>query len=482
MPNYPGLPPSSRQKFLQIAGIDGALASTIGIQRSGSQGSTRSPNVQVSLIVFNFFALITSAIAGLAFAGTAFSQSVELNVAMEAGRMADAAGSVVPAFEAQNPGIKVNIVPLPYTTFQQKVTTELSAGSGAYDVIEAHALMLVPLVGAKQVLPLDAPIKKSGLDMSDFLKSQLNLGTLWGKGRELNPQGEIYGLPYNSDVFLFVYRKDLFNELGIKPTDSWEDLVKDFKLITEKKHIAAYAFSGARRDNSHLIYDFYNIALNLGGTLPLGESFKPAMNSAGNAKALSLLAEIVKSGAAPKGVEEYRYDDKNTAIAQGLAAVMSQWMLACYKSVDDPAKSKVAGKIGYATPPGGKACTGGWVVSIVATTKHPEEAFKFISFLTNQANNLKLAIEYCDGPVRTSVVSSAEFKQAYPFSDAMLTALNNGTNYIATAPQLAVWSEITDVITDRLADAIFGSTAPEAALKQADEQIAGVLRQSGYLH
>jgi multiple sugar transport system substrate-binding protein len=218
---------------------------------------------------------------------------------MEAGRMADAAGSVVPAFEAQNPGIKVNIVPLPYTTFQQKVTTELSAGSGAYDVIEAHALMLVPLVGAKQVLPLDAPIKKSGLDMSDFLKAQLNLETLWGKGRELNPQGEIYGLPYNSDVFLFVYRKDLFNELGIKPTDSWEDLVKDFKLITEKKHIAAYAFSGARRDNSHLIYDFYNIALNLGGTLPLGESFKPAMNSAGNAKALSLLAEIVKLGLSP---------------------------------------------------------------------------------------------------------------------------------------------------------------------------------------
>jgi multiple sugar transport system substrate-binding protein len=424
--------------------------------------------------------LVTSAIAGLVLTRTGFSQSVELNVAMEAGRMADAASSVVSAFEAQNPGIKVNIAPLPYTTFQQKVTTELSAGSGAYDVIEAHALMLVPLVGAKQVLPLDSYIKKTGLDMADFLKSQVDLGTLWGKGKELNPQGEFYGLPYNSDVFLFVYRKDIFDELAIKPTDSWEDLVKVFKTIPEKKHIAAYAFSGARRDNSHLIYDFYNIALNLGGTLPLSANLKPTMNSAGNAKALSLLADIVKSGEAPKGVEEYRYDDKNTAIAQGLAAAMSQWMLACYKSVDDPAKSKVAGKIGYATPPGGKACSGGWVVSIVATTKHPEEAFKFISFLTNQTNNLKLAIQYGDGPVRTSVVNSADFKQAYPFSEPLLAALNNGTNYIATAPEVAVWSQVTDVITDRLADAIFRGTAPEAALKQADDQVAQVLKQSGY--
>jgi multiple sugar transport system substrate-binding protein len=424
--------------------------------------------------------LISTAIGACLCSAAGFAQPVELNVAMEAGRMADAASSIVPAFEAQNPGVKINIIPLPYTTYQQKVTTELSAGSGAYDVIEAHMLMLVPFVAAKQVLPLDSHIKKSGLDMADFLKSQLDLATLFGKGKQLNPDGEFYGLPYNSDVFLFVYRKDLFDELGLKPTDSWEDLVKGFKLITDKKHTAGYAFSGARRDNSHLIYDFYNIALNMGGTLPLDEKFKPTLNSPGNVKALSLLAEIVKSGCAPKGVEEYRYDDKNTAIAQGIAAAMSQWMLACYKSVDDPAKSKVAGKIGYSAPPGGKACSGGWVVSVVATTKHPEEGFKFISFLTNQANNLKLALEFGDGPTRKSVVSSPEFSKQYPFSDALLYALNNATNYLATAPQVAVWSELTDVITDQLADATFGKTSPEAALKQADEQMDRVLKQSGY--
>jgi multiple sugar transport system substrate-binding protein len=360
--------------------------------------------------------LIAAAIFHYSFATAAFSETVELNVAMEAGRMADAASSVVPAFQAQNPEIKVNILPLPYTTYQQKVTTELSAGSGAYDVIETHMLMLAPMVASKQVLPLDPYVKASGLDTSDFVKSLLDQAALYGKGKQLNPEGELYGLPYNSDVFLFVYRKDIFGELGINSADSWEAMVDHFKLITEKKHIAGYAFSGARRDNSHLIYDFYNIALNLGGTLPLDQNFKPAMDSAGNVKALALLKEIVASGSAPKGVEEYRYDDKNTAIAQGTVAAMSQWMLACYKSVDDPAKSKVAGKLGFTAPPGGKACTGGWVASIVATTKHPKEAFKFISFLTNQDNNLKLPIDLGNGPARKSVLKAAAFKQAYPVS------------------------------------------------------------------
>jgi multiple sugar transport system substrate-binding protein len=405
---------------------------------------------------------------------------VTLNVAMEAGRMADAANSVVAEFQAQNPDIKVNVVPLPYTTFQQKITTELSAGSGAYDVIEAHMLMLAPLVAAKQVLPLDEHIKKAGLDTSDFLKSQMALGTLYGKGKRLNPQGEIYGLPYNSDVYMLVYRKDLFDELGLKPTDPWEKAVSNFAALTKQKNIAGFAFSGARRDNSHLIYDFYNIALNVDGTLPISENLQPTMNSPGNLKALKIVTQIVDDGSAPKGVMEYRYDDKNTALAQGIAASMSQWMLACYKSVDDPSASKVAGKVGFTTPPGGKACTSGWVASVVAKTKHPDEAFKFIAFLTNEKNNLKLALEFGNGPTRKSVIDSPEFKQAYPFAEAMRDALTEGTHYTSTAPEVALWTEITDVITDRLADAIFGQTKPEDALKQADEQVARVLKQAGY--
>jgi ABC-type glycerol-3-phosphate transport system substrate-binding protein len=62
----------------------------------------------------------------------------------------------------------------------------------------------------------------------------------------------------------------------------------------------------------------------------------------------------------------------------------------------------------------------------------------------------------------------------------LLNALNNATNYLATAPQVAVWSELTDVINDQLADATFGKSSPEAALKQADEQMDRVLKQAGY--
>lgn len=396
--------------------------------------------------------------------------------------MADAAASVVPAFEAKNPGVKVNIIPIPYTTYQQKVTTELAARSGAYDVIESHLLMQVPFVASRAVLPLDNYLRKAGINLeAEFVKSMVDMATLYGKGKQLNPQGSVYGLPYNSDVMLFLYRKDLYNKYGLGLPKTWGEASEQFKAIASKEGIAGFAFSGARKDNSHLVYDFYNIALNTGGTLPLGPGYRPQMKSPGNVEALRILRDIVASGAAPSGVEEYRYADKNTAFAQGMAAAMTQWMLSAYKSVDDPASSRVAGRVGYAPVPGGVASSGGWVVSIVSTTKHPDEAFEFIQFLTNHENNLKLALEFGNGPTRKSVFADPRFTRAYPFGGEMAIALERAVSYMSTAPDVAVWAELTDIINDRLADAVFGKLGPEDALAEADREMARILRQAGYL-
>ena len=54
MPDYPAVPPLTRRKFLKIAGIGGALASTIAVRKSYSQNSAPNPNVQGSLTVFDF--------------------------------------------------------------------------------------------------------------------------------------------------------------------------------------------------------------------------------------------------------------------------------------------------------------------------------------------------------------------------------------------------------------------------------------------
>lgn len=429
-----------------------------------------------------FFVMI--AVLAVTFSITSFAEAeVSINVAMEAGRMADAANSVVPDFEKLYPDIKVNVIPLPYTTMQQKITTELTAKSGAYDVIESHFLMNVPFVAADLLLPLDKFIEESSLDFNDFVKSMIDTATLSGKASDLNPKGSIYGLPYNSDVMMFVYRKDLYEKYGLNVPKDWDQAVNNILKINESEQgVYGFVFSGAQTDNSHAINDFYNIALNLGGTLPIDEEYNPKMNTPGNLKALELLYDLVnKYKATPPGIEEYRYAEKNTAIAQGMAAHMTQWMLSCVKSLEDPSESKVSGKIGYATMPGGKANTGGWTVSIVGTTKHPKEAFNFINFLTSKENNLKLAIEFGNGPARKSAILDPAFEKVYPFAQDLLDGLENGVNIYSSAPDVAIWPELVDIVNFAITDGIFGRLPLQEALSQADEKIGEALKRAGYV-
>ena len=114
--------------------------------------------------------LLVIAILSLA-SMTSHAAEIVLNVAMEAGRMADAAQSVVPDFEAKYPHIKVQIVPIPYTQYMQRVTTELASGSGAFDVLESHFLMNAQYIPSGFLYPLDDFIAKYNVDMDDFVIS-----------------------------------------------------------------------------------------------------------------------------------------------------------------------------------------------------------------------------------------------------------------------------------------------------------------------
>lgn len=424
--------------------------------------------------------LLVIAILSLA-SMTSHAAEIVLNVAMEAGRMADAAQSVVPDFEAKYPHIKVQIVPIPYTQYMQRVTTELASGSGAFDVLESHFLMNAQYIPSGFLYPLDDFIAKYNVDMDDFVISAVAPGTLAGRAAEVSPDGKsVYGLPYNSDVLMMVYRKDLYDRYGLEYPTDWDQAYENMKVLKEKEGIYGYVFSGATHPATHLLADFFTVALNTGGNFPLSPDLRPQMNTPGNLKALELFIKMVEEGIASEGTQEYLYAEKNTVISQGLAAHMSQYMLSAFFAMEDETSSSVAGKIDYKAVPGGNGFCGGWTVSVAATSKYPEEAFLFIEFLTNTENNAKLAIEFGNGPVRRSTILSPEFKEAYPFAEDLLVALDSGQSQYFNAPTLPIWDRIDQIVYTNLAEAIYGNLDAQEALELIDQEVARALRQAGY--
>ena len=112
----------------------------------------------------------------------------------------------VDLYTAQHPDVTIQLLKLPYSDLYQKLTIDLSEGSGAYD------LVMLDDTWATQFMSHDwlANLEELGYAPDpDFVANALAVG------RYPYPNGALYALPHVGNVELFAYRKDLFEKYGL---------------------------------------------------------------------------------------------------------------------------------------------------------------------------------------------------------------------------------------------------------------------------
>lgn len=428
-----------------------------------------------------FFLMFCLSMAVVVAEGHQEESRVTVTCAFEAGRQADAAMSIVPSFEAQYPNIKVEIVSLPYQTMGEKVMRDVSSGTGAYDVLNLYTGNSQIMIKNDWLLPFDDFLESTNVDTSDFVQSTMDIATLLGQAKKVNPKGEIWGLPYSSDVMMLVYRKDLYEQAGISvPKSQDEMLTVARKIDGMEPNLKGMILCGLDSPGSQAFHDYICINLNTGAGPIINADAEPNVLNEGNRKALELYKTYFDEELVPKGALEYSYSEKNSAFAQGLGANMFQWMLACVKSVDDPANSTVAGKVGYEAVPGGVGSGSGWILSVSKSTDHPHEAMTFVSYLTNYDSIKKTTLEYGQGPVRKSVIQSSAFEKEYPFAPGLLDALEGGYNQRLIVPGLPIWEKVQARVNKEVMTAVTGKASIDNTLQSLHDFIEEELEAVGY--
>ncbi|TKA95072.1 carbohydrate ABC transporter substrate-binding protein [Cereibacter changlensis] len=146
-------------------------------------------------------ALLTSTLL----AGAASAQDVTLTI--ESWRNDDLTiwqDTIIPAFEAANPGIKLNFAPSAPAEYNAVLNSKLDAGS-AGDLITCR--------------PFDASLelfKKGQLaDLTD-LPGMANFGDVAKSGWSTDDGAQTFCVPMASVIHGFIYNKDAFTELGIE--------------------------------------------------------------------------------------------------------------------------------------------------------------------------------------------------------------------------------------------------------------------------
>jgi multiple sugar transport system substrate-binding protein len=391
---------------------------------------------------------------------------------------------LVSEFEALT-GIKVRFEKIPPGQVRQKAMLDLSSKTGTYATV-ATDCMYYPLYAAnKWVEPLDTYLNDASLtDPSWFQYNDIHKA--W---REANTvDGKPYAIPYDGEMTVQVYRKDLYDAKGLKPAETLDQFVENAKALHDPSNrlwgAALRGFAGAGQN----MYIYPSLFRSFGGNWFAGDKIK--VNSSEAAASLDWYVETLTKYS-PQAVRNWNWPDIADAFAQGtLGAYIDAHSSAAV--LNNPEKSKVIGKIGFARwpkGPTGKRVTSIWnwgfPINAALSSNAKRATWLFISWAASAETQTRTSWKSA-GPTkrsginRLSVWKSPGFGKlleasGYNFGEAALQSLEMDTD-IDWRPRVPQWPAIGEAMATGIQAALVGQKKPKEALDEAQARIDAIMK------
>ncbi|WP_409250675.1 ABC transporter substrate-binding protein [Bacillus sp. SCS-153A] len=357
--------------------------------------------------------------------------------------------NITKEFEEKNPGIKVNPTFVPYESLEQKIQT--SAKSGGYDVVIIDA-------------PWTAKFAQAGFvkDVSDKISDDVKSDVFQGAIDSVSYDGKNYGMPWLNDTKFLFYNKEMLKSAGFEnPPATWEELIEQAKVIKDKG-IVEYPIVWSWSQAEALVCDVTALVGSFGGTL-VDDSGNPTVTSPENEKAVNLMVDSLNNGISNPKSTQYLEEDVRGVFSSGNAAFALNWTY-MFNMANDENESSVAGKVGISPVPGanqstGKSVNGGMGLSVTTGSKHVEEAWKYIEYLSSkdvQKNYAKNAL-----PIWKSLYEDEEVVKTGP-EVVEVSKIQYGN--LVNRPRVPWYGEFSNVIQVELQKALLGSEKTPKAL------------------
>jgi multiple sugar transport system substrate-binding protein len=310
----------------------------------------------------------------------------------------DTAKKLVDQFNRENPKIQVKYRSIPWSNWYQTYATAIASGT-APDISTGAGYQAVQFTSMEAIRPMDdviADMKQSG-DLDDFFP---------GSVEKLKFDGHYVALPWNLDIRVWFYRKDMLAAAGVRPPTDWKEFRAAAKALTKD---GKYGVVGSGDTGGmHYILSFL---LNNGGGL-----FTPTrelnLDSDRNREAITFYSDLVKDGSVHPASAGYDSDQRRRAFLQGQAAMM----LDGPGFLDTvPADQRANyGMLEPLTGPHGDKGTVFWVnnIMIYQQTKYPEETKTFLKWWSKNQKPLWTEGHVRSLPARLSIAKDPFFQQS----------------------------------------------------------------------
>ena len=382
-------------------------------------------------------------------------------------------------FESKNPEVKVEVEYIAFKDRQAKLTAALAGGT----------LPEVALLSSQYATSLPAEGLMASLDdvvtalggANSFYPVSLSLATY---------QGHYYSLPYSTIPVVFWYRKDLLGKQGLKPPQTWEDLQKTSKALTEQGAGKYFGLGLPYGRGEWTEEAFRIIALWPAGGKVLDQSDNVVFNSPETVKALSFYKSLYPY--APTGSETWGYTETMNSFVSGSVA-MALYYGRTLKNLEQFSPDILANTAAVLPPKDKYQATSNppQSIGVFKNSKYPELGKEFLKFFLTSDYYVKFlwATPGHNLPVLKSKANAwrqQPLLQKYPeIVDTLLKANEAGMGFSPTKepglPSASMyWQAIrgSNVIPDAVQRVTLKNEDPQKAAEWAEKELKKIIAES----
>lgn len=346
---------------------------------------------------------------------------------------------LIEEFEQQNPDISVEFIHTPENYFRKLHL--LVASNLTPDVVFINNIYGALYAESGVFLDLSEFMKKDGISEQDFYQAGLDT---------FRREGKLYAIPRDVSNLVIYYNKDIFDKYDVSyPQEGWtyEDFLKTAKQLTRDVNGDGRTDIFGISFREEMLFWLPYLMSNGGGVL--SPDIKDIIiGTPASIEAIQFYSDLRNCYHVAPTKSEAGSATMAQLFMQGRLAMhlSGRWFVPLYRK-------ELAFNWDVVTFPHGKAGSitagdaSGWAIS--AKTKHPEEAWRFVSFLASKTSIEKFTKSGLIVPARVDVANSPVFldkSQPPEHSEVFISTMERSV----PTPVTKNYQEITDILQNAL--------------------------------
>ena len=382
------------------------------------------------------------------------------------GREAEVVAELLPAFEDEHPGLRVDVQAIPWTAAHEKLLTAYAAGD-LPDLVQLGNTWIPEFAALDALEPLDRRIAASGvIDAADYFPGILDTNVV---------DGRILGVPWYVDTRLLFYRKDILRDAGVdmapRTWDAWAAAMAAVQRNAGPGRHAILLPLNEFEPQLSLALQQDDPLLREGGT-------RGNFDSPGFRDALGFYARIFEQGWAP-ALSETQVSNVWDEFFRGTFAfyLSGPWNIREFRRRAPPQLADAWGTMPLPGPDGpGAGIAGGTSLVLPRSGDHADAAWMLVEYLSRPDVQARFHAASGNLPPRRST-----WEQYDLAADPLAVAFRDQLERVRPTPKVLEWERIAQeirLVTERV---VRGGLAQDEAVRELDASVDAILAKRRWI-